>query len=168
MGALDRPSSGVVNIHGSDISQMNEKALARLRNQTIGFVFQNFYLLPYYTALENVCLPLIYAGTYPEKKAAAQALLEQVGLGSRVHHKPNELSGGERQRVAIARSLINQPQILFADEPTGNLDSQNGESVMDILRQINTSGTTVILITHDPKIAGYAKRTLHVQDGEVS
>jgi putative ABC transport system ATP-binding protein len=168
MGALDKPSTGTVSIAGHNVASLDDAELAALRNQTIGFVFQSFYLLSYYTALENVCLPLIYAGTYAEKHELAEKLLHQVGLGERMSHRPNEMSGGERQRVAIARAFINQPSIIYADEPTGNLDSQNGAIVMQFLREINRQGTTVVLITHDAQVAAQARRLVRIQDGIIA
>lgn len=168
MGALDQPTSGKIRIAGRDLNSFDDDELAALRNQEIGFVFQSFFLLPYYNALDNVGLPLVYAGTHSKRKGAAETLLKHVGLGDRLYHKPNELSGGERQRVAIARALINQPKIIFADEPTGNLDSKSGAAIMSLLKEINRSGTTVVLITHDPLIAKQAQRTLHIHDGVVS
>lgn len=165
MGGLDHATSGRVIMGGKDITRYDDGSLARLRNQSMGFVFQNFYLLNYYTALENVCLPLIYRNQLPEKLNDAKQLLEHVGLGKRLHHRPNELSGGERQRVAIARALVNRPRLVFADEPTGNLDSKTGAVVMEILKEINRAGTAVILITHDPHIASEARRVIHIEDG---
>lgn len=167
MGTLDRPTSGRILIGDRDAAQMDDNQLARVRNETIGFVFQNFHLLNYYTAIDNVCLPLIYSENATQSKSLGFDLLKHVGLENRIHHKPNELSGGERQRVAIARALINKPKILFADEPTGNLDSKSGAVVMDYLKEINQQGTTVILITHDSNIARLAHRIIHIQDGTI-
>jgi len=167
MGALDRPTSGSVTINGEDVSGMSETALAALRNRFIGFVFQNFFLLPYYSALENVCVPLMYENSYEAKKSVAKKLLDYVGLSARMDHKPRELSGGEQQRVAIARALINQPALLCADEPTGNLDSNTGDMVMGFIKEINQNGTTVLLITHDLNVAKKANRILHMKDGQL-
>ncbi len=169
LGCLDQPTAGTYYLDGEDVSTLDDDALALIRNQKVGFVFQNFNLLPRMSAMENVELPLIYAGVPTrERRRRARAMLEAVGLGERMHHLPNELSGGQQQRVAIARALINNPAIVLADEPTGNLDSRSGEEVMGILQRLNREqGITIILVTHDPRIAGYADRILHIFDGRI-
>jgi putative ABC transport system ATP-binding protein len=166
LGCLDTPSSGRYFFNGKDVSAMDDDELAAIRNHEIGFVFQTFNLLPRSTSLRNVELPLIYAGLDPEmrEEKAANALRE-VGLGDRMHHKPNELSGGQRQRVAIARALVNDPSIILADEPTGNLDSKTGEEIMQLLENLYQRGNTIILVTHEPDIARHARRAIHLRDG---
>lgn len=169
VGCLDTPTSGQYILNGTDVSQMEDDYLAEVRNKEIGFVFQTFNLLPRYTALENVTLPLIYAGVQKvEREALAIETLKQVGLGDRMDHKPNELSGGQRQRVAIARALINKPSIILADEPTGNLDSKTSIDIMGLLDDIHRKGNTVILVTHEEDIARHAARIIRLFDGEVS
>jgi putative ABC transport system ATP-binding protein len=166
IGCLDTPNGGEYWLNGELVSDKDEDELARVRNREIGFVFQTFNLLPRATALHNVELPLVYAGVgSDERKKRATEALERVQLGDRIHHRPNELSGGQRQRVAIARALVNQPSILLADEPTGNLDSTNGEAVMELLRDLHRQGATIIMVTHDPRYARHADRSIHLFDG---
>jgi putative ABC transport system ATP-binding protein len=168
LGCLDTPSSGEYKLVGETVSQMNDDQLADIRNRQIGFVFQTFNLLPRANALHNVELPLIYAGIPAAKRRAmAMETLERVGLGDRFHHKPNELSGGQRQRVAIARALINNPSIIFADEPTGNLDTVTGDEIMVIFEELHRQGNTIILVTHEEYIAEHAQRILRLRDGKV-
>ena len=168
LGCLDRPTGGSYSLDGEEVARLSDDALAIIRNRKIGFVFQSFNLLPRMSALQNVALPMVYAGvdtkTRVERAAKALAL---VGLENRQHHKPNELSGGQRQRVAIARSLVNDPAIVMADEPTGNLDTKSGNEIMEIFRDLNAQGRTVVLITHEPDIAACAKRVVHVRDGKI-
>jgi len=169
VGCLDTPTSGTYILNGIDVSKMEDDFLAEIRNKEIGFVFQTFNLLPRYTALENVTLPLIYAGIQKaEREKVAIETLEQVGLGDRMTHKPNELSGGQRQRVAIARALVNKPSIILADEPTGNLDSKTAIDIMGLLDEIHRKGNTVIVVTHEEDIARHAARIIRLFDGEVS
>lgn len=166
LGCLDSPSSGQYFLDGNDVSRMSDDELAEVRNKQIGFVFQTFNLLPRLSALENVALPLVYAGLSKTKRLEkAYAALEAVGLAERVHHKPNELSGGQRQRVAIARALVNDPAIILADEPTGNLDSKTSVEIMGLLEDIHARGNTVILVTHEPDIAEHAHRIVRLRDG---
>src|SRR6201984_219298 len=166
LGCLDTPSSGRYEFNGRNVKEMDDDELAAIRNREIGFVFQTFNLLPRATSLRNVELPLIYAGMDPEarQERATQALTD-VGLGDRIQHKPNELSGGQRQRVAIARALVNNPSIILADEPTGNLDSKTGDEIMELLENLYQSGNTIILVTHERDIAAHARRTVHLRDG---
>ncbi len=168
LGCLDTPSSGRYQFNGKNVSEMDDDELAAIRNREIGFVFQTFNLLPRSTSLRNVELPLIYGGIDPEtrEERAAQALRD-VGLGDRLLHKPNELSGGQRQRVAIARALVNNPSIVLADEPTGNLDSKTGQEIMTLLENLYQQGHTIILVTHEPDIAHHARRTVFLRDGLV-
>jgi putative ABC transport system ATP-binding protein len=168
IGCLDTPTQGSYLLNSKQVSQMNDDELARIRNEEIGFVFQTFNLLPRATALHNVELPLIYAGvTGKERSARANATLERVELGERKNHRPNELSGGQRQRVAIARALVNNPSILLADEPTGNLDSKTGVEIMALFKRLHDAGNTIVLVTHEPDIAAYANRAIHIRDGQV-
>jgi putative ABC transport system ATP-binding protein len=168
IGCLDTPTKGTYLLNGKQAGQMNDDELARIRNEEIGFVFQTFNLLPRATALHNVELPLIYAGiTSKTRRERATAALEKVELGNRMHHRPNELSGGQRQRVAIARALVNNPSILLADEPTGNLDSKTGVEIMGVFQRLHDAGNTIILVTHEPDVAAYAQRAIHIRDGQV-
>jgi len=169
LGCLDTPSSGTYILNGTDVSKMEDDYLAEIRNKEIGFVFQTFNLLPRYSALENVTLPLIYAGMAKvEREKMAIETMDQVGLGDRMSHKPNELSGGQRQRVAIARALVNKPSIILADEPTGNLDSKTSIDIMGLLDDIHNKGNTVIVVTHEEDIAKHAARIIRLFDGEIS
>ncbi len=168
LGCLDTPTSGKYYLDGEDVSNLNDNQLAEIRNKRIGFVFQTFNLLPRLDAIENCELPLIYAGiSSKERRERAKEVLNRVGLGDRMDHKPNELSGGQRQRVAIARALICNPSIILADEPTGNLDSRTSEEIMAIFESIHASGNTVILVTHEEDIAGYARRIIRLKDGKI-
>ncbi len=168
LGCLDTPSSGTYILNGISVAKMLDNALAEVRNKEIGFVFQSFNLLPRSTALDNVILPLIYAGyTTAERIKRGKEVLEQVGLGNRIMHKPNELSGGQRQRVAIARALVNKPAIILADEPTGNLDSKTSVEIMGLFEEIHKNGNTIILVTHEEDIAQHAHRIVRLKDGIV-
>lgn len=168
VGCLDRPTSGSYQLEGKEVATLDESALAAVRNAKLGFVFQNFNLLPRMSALQNVALPLVYANA-PKKERLERAAhhLEKVGLADRMHHRPNELSGGQRQRVAIARALVNDPPILIADEPTGNLDTKSSLEIMDIFTALHQQGRTLIMVTHEPDIAAYALRTVQMRDGQV-
>ncbi len=168
LGALDTPTSGSYVLSGHDVSRMEDNELARIRNQEIGFVFQQFNLMPRLSALENVAVPLIYAGIgKKEREDKARHMLERVGLGDRYKHKPNELSGGQCQRVAIARALVNDPSLILADEPTGNLDTKTSVEIMEIFGRIHDSGNTVVLVTHEEDIADHAHRIIRLRDGVV-
>ncbi len=168
LGCLDTPSSGTYHLAGTDVSSMNANELAEVRNHRIGFVFQTFNLLPRTTALQNVELPLVYAGMRRrERRERAIEALERVGLADRMQHRPSQLSGGQRQRVAIARALANRPSLLLADEPTGNLDSRTGEEIMALFNALYAEGNTVLLVTHEPEIADYAQRLIRIRDGLV-
>ena len=168
IGCLDTPSSGHYWLNSHLVSELNDDELARIRNKEIGFVFQTFNLLARATALHNVELPLIYNGTPADERAErARAALTAVNLEARMHHKPNELSGGQRQRVAIARALVNHPSIILADEPTGNLDSKTGEEIMGLFADLQAKGNTIVLVTHEPDIAEYAHRVVHIRDGKI-
>jgi putative ABC transport system ATP-binding protein len=166
LGCLDSPTEGSYHLHDEDVSTLSDTQLAHIRNREIGFVFQTFNLLPRTTALRQVELPLMYAGVgLRERRRRAREALEAVGLGDRTHHKPDELSGGQQQRVAIARALVTDPSIIMADEPTGNLDTKSGEEVLRIFKRLNEKGITIIFVTHDPEIAEYGSRTIHIRDG---
>ena len=168
LGCLDTPTSGIYDFNGQSVSTMSDNELAKIRNKEIGFVFQTFNLLPRSDALHNVELPLVYAGLpYSERRERAKQTLIDVGLGDRIHHKPNELSGGQRQRVAIARALVSNPSIILADEPTGNLDSKIGEEIMQLFEVIHQKGNTIILVTHEEYIAEHAARIIRLKDGLV-
>src|SRR6188768_2952602 len=168
IGCLDTPSKGSYLLNGKQVGEMNDNELARIRNEEIGFVFQTFNLLPRATALQNVELPLVYAGVSGhDRRTRAKAALDKVELTSRMSHRPNELSGGQRQRVAIARALVNNPSILLADEPTGNLDSKTGNEIMALFAKLHSAGNTIILVTHEADIAAYARRAIHLRDGQV-
>jgi putative ABC transport system ATP-binding protein len=168
IGCLDKATSGSYLLDGEDVSRLKDKELSDLRLKSIGFVFQSFHLMPRETAGENVALPLSYAGVRKkERKIRAAKALERVGLEDRVQFRPTQLSGGQKQRVAIARAMVNQPRILLADEPTGALDSKSGEQIMDLFQKLNEEGVTVVMITHDAKIAARAKRVIHIIDGEI-
>ena len=168
IGCLDTPTSGIYHFEGEEVHIMDDAQLASIRNRKIGFVFQTFNLLPKASALHNVEIPLVYANIRKEKRIdMASKALKDVGLGDRMHHKPNELSGGQRQRVAIARALVNNPSIILADEPTGNLDSKSGHEIMEILDNLHSKGNTIILVTHEDDIAKRAKRTIRLFDGKI-
>jgi putative ABC transport system ATP-binding protein len=169
LGCLDRPTGGAYVLDGEDVSRLSKDKLAGVRNRKIGFVFQSYNLLPRLTAAKNVLLPLLYNSRDPltdgECHERAVTALESVGLGERVHHRPNELSGGQQQRVAIARALVNDPSIILADEPTGNLDTRSSEEILELLHQLHDQGATIVMVTHEPGIAGYAERVIFLRDG---
>jgi putative ABC transport system ATP-binding protein len=168
IGCLDTPTKGGYLLNNKQVSQMNDNELARIRNEEIGFVFQTFNLLPRASALQNVELPLVYAGVPgKERSTRAKQALERVELADRMGHRPNELSGGQRQRVAIARALVNNPSILLADEPTGNLDSKTGAEIMALFARLHESGNTIVLVTHEADIAAHARRSIHLRDGQI-
>ena len=168
IGCLDTPTKGSYLLNGKQVGQMNDNELARIRNEEIGFVFQTFNLLPRASALHNVELPLVYAGIpAKDREARARAALERVELTSRMTHRPNELSGGQRQRVAIARALVNNPSILLADEPTGNLDSKTGAEIMALFARLHSAGNTIVVVTHEADVAAFARRVIHLRDGQV-
>lgn len=166
IGCLDRPTSGTYLLEGEDVSKLGDDALAALRNRHLGFVFQTFNLLPRQTAVENVALPLLYAGVKNTKELALEALA-RVGLAERAHHQPNELSGGQRQRVAIARAVVTKPSVLLCDEPTGALDTRTGQEILTLLQELNAEGTTVITVTHDLEVAAHMKRVMRLRDGQI-
>lgn len=169
IGCLDTPTSGEIFMEGENISSISKDKLANIRNKKIGFVFQTFNLLSRANALSNVMLPLVYSGiSYKERYKRAEIALSKVGLQDRIHHKPNELSGGQQQRVAIARALVNNPSIVLADEPTGNLDSKSGLEIISLIQDLNKEGKTVIMVTHDPNIGGFSKRIIYIFDGKVT
>ena len=169
IGCLDVPSGGTYLLDGESVSEKSDKELSKLRNSTIGFVFQNFNLLPRETALENVALPLLYGGVgRRERTERARQALEDVGLGDRLTFFPTQLSGGQKQRVAIARAMVGKPKLLLADEPTGALDTASGKQIMELFRELNKQGVTIVMITHEPEIAAYADRTLYIRDGQLS
>ena len=168
LGCLDREFQGEYILDGIEISKIEEKDISKIRNLKIGFVFQSFNLLPKLSALQNVELPLVYAGVPKnEREKRATEMLEKVGLGARIHHKPNELSGGQKQRVAIARALVNNPAIILADEPTGNLDSVSEKEIMELFTELNSQGKTIIIVSHEPEVAQYVRRILLFKDGEI-
>ncbi|MBR4248068.1 MAG: ABC transporter ATP-binding protein [Treponema sp.] len=168
IGCLDRPSGGIVKINGKETALMDESELAELRNKTVGFVFQQYFLLPSMTVLENVMLPLRYAGVERKERAElAREALQKVGLAERMNHRPHELSGGQKQRVAIARATVTSPRIILADEPTGALDSETGKAVMRLFREINKKGTTVVIVTHDPRVGAASDRCIRIFDGKI-
>jgi putative ABC transport system ATP-binding protein len=168
LGGLDRPTAGQIRVNGAHVDAIDENALARFRRHTVGFIFQSFNLIPSMSALENVAFPMRFAHVPArQRKARALELLELVGLGDRAYHKPTELSGGQQQRVAIARALVNQPALVLADEPTGNLDTTSGDSIMELLKTLHDRGTTVVLVTHDMRLTHFATRVVNILDGRI-
>jgi putative ABC transport system ATP-binding protein len=168
LGCLDTPTSGTYTLNSQDVTRLEDNQLADIRNREIGFVFQTFNLLPRYTALDNVTLPLVYAGISKDQRfLRGKEVLDSVGLKDRIHHKPNELSGGQRQRVALARALVNSPSIILADEPTGNLDSKTSADILSLFDQIQKEGNTIIIVTHEVEIAKHARRTIRLKDGMI-
>lgn len=169
LGLLDRPSKGRYLLRQQDVSALSDNALSAIRNRTVGFIFQTFYLIPYVSAVENVMLPGLYSRTATrELRHRAEQILDQVGLGDRMHFRPSQLSGGQQQRVAMARALVNDPRLLLADEPTGQLDSQTSGEIMRLIAQIHEQGRTVVLVTHDEEVAGYARRRIRLSDGRIT
>jgi putative ABC transport system ATP-binding protein len=169
LGCLDTPTSGTYSLDGEQVAGLNEEQLASVRNRKIGFVFQNFYLMPRMTALDNVAQPLIYRGMAPARRREhAERALGRVGLGERMGHRPNEMSGGQRQRVAVARALVGHPELLLADEPTGNLDSRTAREILDLFAQLHAEGQTVVIVTHDPGVAASCKRLVRLHDGRIA
>jgi putative ABC transport system ATP-binding protein len=169
IGCLDSPTAGRYTLDGEEVAGLDEEQLASVRNRKIGFVFQNFYLMPRMTALENVAQPLIYRGIAPaQRRAHAEVALKRVGLGDRMRHRPNEMSGGQRQRVAVARALVGHPELLLADEPTGNLDSRTAREIMELFSQLHAEGQTVVIVTHDPGIAACCRRLVRLHDGKIA
>lgn len=168
LGGLDRPTTGQIRVNGAQVDAIDENALARFRRHTVGFIFQSFNLIPSMSAWENVTFPMRFAHVPArQRKMRAMELLERVGLGDRAYHKPTELSGGEQQRVAIARALVNQPALVLADEPTGNLDTTSGDSIMELLRTLHAGGTTIVLVTHDTRLTHFATRVVNILDGRI-
>ena len=169
LGCLDTPTEGSYRLDGAEVAGLDDEQLATVRNRKIGFVFQNFYLMPRMTAVDNVAQPLIYRGLSPSRRRAhAERALQRVGLGDRMHHRPNEMSGGQRQRVAVARALVGHPELLLADEPTGNLDSRTAQEILDLFSQLHAEGQTVVIVTHDPGIAANCPRQVRLHDGRVA
>jgi putative ABC transport system ATP-binding protein len=169
MGCLDSPTEGRYSLDGEEVAGLDEEQLASVRNRKIGFVFQNFYLMPRMTALDNVAQPLIYRGIAPaQRRQHAEVALKRVGLGDRMRHRPNEMSGGQRQRVAVARALVGRPELLLADEPTGNLDSRTAREILDLFTQLHNEGQTVVIVTHDPGVAACCKRLVRLHDGRIA